>query len=59
MKDNKFIGFYSKTLYNGCVQSAIVTNNRVTDYHPIAKFLRTEFRNVHEGAMFEFESPRP
>jgi len=57
MKDNKFIGYASKTTACGGVQSAIVTNNAHSDYHPLAKFLRTEFKNVDENAMFGFGSP--
>lgn len=57
MKDNKFIGYASKTTACGGVQSAIVTNNGHSDYHPLAKFLRTEFKNVIESAMFGFGSP--
>ena len=57
MKDNKFIGYESKTTTCGGEQSAIVTNNVHPDYHPLTKFLRTEFKDVDESAMFSFGSP--
>jgi hypothetical protein len=58
MKDNKFIGYASKTTDCGSVQSAIVTNNAQSDNHPLAKFEGTEFKNVDESAMFGFGSPK-
>jgi hypothetical protein len=57
MNDNKFIGYASKTTDCGGAQSAIVTNNAQSDYHPLAKFEGTEFKNVDESAMFGFGSP--
>jgi hypothetical protein len=58
MKDNKFIGYASKTTDCGGVQSAIVTNDAHSDYHPLAQFVGTEFKNVDESAMFGFGKPR-
>lgn len=57
MVDNKFIGYERKQTVCGGTQSAIVTNNIHPDYHPLANFLRTEFKNVDESAMFGFGSP--
>jgi len=59
MRNNKFIGYASKTTACGNVQSAIVTNNMHPDYHPIARFEGTEFDNVSDSAMFGFGSPLP
>lgn len=58
IRDNKFIGYERKATTCGGEQSAIVTNDIHPDYHPKANFLRTEFNNVDESAMFGFGSPK-
>jgi len=57
MRNNKFIGYISKTTSCGSAQSAIVTNNMHPDYHSNAYFYETEFENQSQSAMFEFGSP--
>lgn len=56
-KDIKFIGWDSQDTVCGGKQHAIVTNGSHPDYHPLANFLRVEFKNTDKSAMFGFHSP--
>ena len=56
-KDITFIGWDKKQQDCGGTQNAIVTNFAHPDYHPLANFLRVEFRNTDKSAMFGFSSP--
>ena len=54
--DLKFIGWDSSTNTCGGKQAAISTN-KSPNYHPLTKFLGTEFINTAEDAMFNLRDP--